>query len=271
MNDQEFRSKMEEKCGVDPKRRSRGRILTGLFLFFVGVLLLFKTANWIWFPAWFFTWPMLFIAFGIVSGLKHGFRGGGWVVLLIIGGLFLSNEIDPTLHLDRYAWPIVLIAIGIAFILRPGRDHRWRRWRYDNYNEPWQRTSDTSASTDNSSSVPGSYDGRDYVDITAVFGGVKKNILSKKFKGGDITSFMGGSEINLSQADFTGTIKLDVTNIFGGTKLILPSTWEVQNDITAVLGGVDDKRLVTGVTTDPEKLLILDGVCVFGGIEIRSF
>jgi hypothetical protein len=62
-----------------------------------------------------------------------------------------------------------------------------------------------------------------------------------------------------------------VTNVFGGTKLILPSTWEVQNDITAVLGGVDDRRQINGVIPDPNKVLMLDGVCVFGGIEIRSF
>src|SRR5690349_22431252 len=43
---------------------------------------------------------------------------------------------------------------------------------------------------------------RSFIDVTAVFGGIKKNVLSKNFKGGDITSFMGGSEIDLSQADF---------------------------------------------------------------------
>ena len=100
---------------------------------------------------------------------------------------------------------------------------------------------------------------------------MKKNHLGKNFKGGDIVSFMGGSEIDLSQADINGHVKIDVTNVFGGTKLVVPPTWDVQNDIAAVFGGVDDKRQLTSTPLHPNKVLILDGTCVFGGIEIRSF
>lgn len=275
MNDQEFKNRIEERWGGDPRMRSRGRALTGVLIFFIGVLLLLKTANIVWFPHWFFTWPMIFIAIGLISGVKHGFRGGFWLIFLAIGGVFLANEIDPTYHMDRYVWPIILIAIGIAFILRPKRHHRWHRWKEQRYGSGWQQQSGTeNASTDANRTIgtmPGDYDRRDFIDITAIFGGVKKNVLSKNFKGGDITSFMGGSEIDLSQSDFSGRIVVDVTNIFGGTKLIVPPTWDVQNDITAIFGGVDDKRQISGVTLDPNKVLVLDGTCMFGGIEIRSF
>jgi predicted membrane protein len=251
--------------------RSRGRVLTGVLLFFIGLLLLLKTSKLIWFPGWFFTWPMILIAVGLFTGLKHGFRGGAWLVLLFIGGLFLANEMDPTWQMDRFIWPIVFIAIGIGFILRPRRHHHWRQWRRYHYESKWQQQPDTVGSITNADAAAGDYDRRDFIDITAVFGGVKKNVLSKNFKGGDITSFMGGSEIDLSQSDFSGKIVIDVTNIFGGTKLIVPSSWDVQNDITAIFGGVDDKRQMNGVTLDPNKVLVLDGTCMFGGIEIRSF
>lgn len=270
MNDQEFKNKIEERWGGDPRMRSRGRALTGVLLFCIGILLLLKTANLVFFPAWFFTWPMIFIAIGIFSAFKHGFRGGFWFIFLLMGGLFLANEIDPSFHLDRYVWPIVLIAVGIGFILRP-RHHHWRRWRGHYYQTRWQQEPEAAGSSQIAGGMPGDYDKRDFIDITAVFGGIKKNVLSKNFKGGDITSFMGGSEIDLSQADFNGTIRIDVTNVFGGTKLILPPTWDVQNDITAIFGGVDDKRQISGVATDTGKTLILDGTCMFGGIEIRSF
>ena len=82
---------------------------------------------------------------------------------------------------------------------------------------------------------------------------------------------MGVSEIDLTQADFTGRIRMDVTNIFGGTKLIVPPTWDIENDITAIFGGVDDKRKIHGVNMDANKVLVLDGTCMFGGIEIRSY
>ncbi len=107
---------------------------------------------------------------------------------------------------------------------------------------------------------------------------LKKNGVSEMNKvhsmireGGDIINFMGGSEINLTQADFTGTVKIDTTNIFGGTKLVVPSNWDVQSEVVAIFGGVDDKRQLTGNPVDPKKLIIIDGFCLFGGIEIRSF
>ena len=269
MNEQEFKNRMEERWGGDPRMRSRGRVLTGLLLFFIGILLLLRTANVVFFPNWFFTWPMMLIVVGLFSAMKHGFRGGAWIVFFFIGGIFLANEIDPTMHMERYVWPVVLIALGIGFILRPKHRH-WRRW--NRYNSGWQRPSESNTSSSQTvGTMPGDFDRRDFIDITAVFGGVKKNVLSKNFKGGDITSFMGGSEIDLSQADFTGTIRIDATNVFGGTKLIIPPTWDVQNDLTAVFGGVDDKRQISGVTLDTSKILVLDGTCIFGGIEIRSF
>lgn len=108
------------------------------------------------------------------------------------------------------------------------------------------------------------------VDVTAIFSGVKRRVLSKNFLGGDITAFMGGAEIDLTQADIHGTTVMDITTIFGGVKLIVPPDWDVQSHATAVFGGVEDKRY-THVAVQANKVLVLDGVAVFGGIEIRSY
>ncbi|HMG67070.1 MAG TPA: LiaF domain-containing protein, partial [Chitinophagaceae bacterium] len=111
----------------------------------------------------------------------------------------------------------------------------------------------------------------DYIDSTSIFGGIKKNVISKNFKGGDITNIMGGSEIDLTQADINGTVTIDLTQIFGGTKLIVPSNWQVKTQMAAIFGGVEDKRSLQNVTIDPNKKLVLDGTSIFGGIEIRSY
>ena len=81
---------------------------------------------------------------------------------------------------------------------------------------------------------------------------------------------MGGAEINLSQADIQGTAALDITQIMGGTKIIVPSNWEIRSQLTSVFGNIEDKRQNIGVT-DPQKVLIIDGTSVFGGIEIRNY
>jgi predicted membrane protein len=105
-----------------------------------------------------------------------------------------------------------------------------------------------------------------------VFGGVKKNVVSKNFKGGEINNVFGGSEINLTQADFTGIITLEINNVFGGTKLIVPSHWQLKSEITAVMGGVEDRRNIqpnSGIV--PDKILIINGNTFFGGIDIRNY
>ncbi|MEO7266014.1 MAG: DUF5668 domain-containing protein [Ferruginibacter sp.] len=267
---EEFKNKTEERWGRQNNRNPHGRVWAGLLLLAIGVLLLLRTGDILFLPWWFFTWPMILIGFGILSGIKHGFRGGGWIIMIVIGSLFLINEMDPTLNLKRYIGPIAIIAVGLLFILRPKRNRFYRNNNYPG-NDGGQNTLVTAAPGFNNDTENTSNDRRDFIDVTAVFGSVKKNVLSKTFKGGDIVSFMGGSEINLSQSDFSSKVTLDITNIFAGTKLIIPPTWDVQSDITAIFGGVDDKRQFAGVVVDPNKVLILDGTCLFGGIEIKSY
>ena len=267
---EDFKNEVERRWGRHQRRSRRGRVWAGFFLLLVGGLLLLKTLNILFFPAWFFTWPVFLVAIGLFIGAKHGFRGGFWLIPILIGALLFANQANPSLRLDRFIAPFIIIAIGLVFIFRPKR-HDWRKWKRDG--AEWQEGKTTAPASNNLAGDTNAYtaDRRDFIDVTAVFGGVKKNVLSKNFHGGDIVSFMGGSEIDLTQADFTGRITIDATNIFGGTKLIVPPTWDVQSDITAIFGGVDDKRQISGVNLDPNKVLILDGTCMFGGIEIRSF
>ena len=103
-----FKKRIEERWGH--KKRGHGRLWTGLFLLGIGGLLLLKTANILIFPPWFFTTPVLLIAIGLFIGLRHNFRGPVWIILMLIGGLILADRIDPTLNLDRYMWPMILIS-----------------------------------------------------------------------------------------------------------------------------------------------------------------
>lgn len=269
MNEQQFEQNIEQRWQKFEQRKHKGRIWAGLMLLLIGVLLFVRAANLAVFPNWFFTWPVLLIGIGIFSALKNRFRGPGWLVMLLIGGFALAGDLAPEYHLDRYTWPAIFVFIGLAFLLRPKKSKRWGHWNYEDRAQ-WDYRRHMPATEGFQSERFA--DRGDFVDVTAVFSGVKKNILTKNLKGGDVTSFMGGSEIDMTQADFSGTIHIDVTNVFGGTKLIIPSSWEVQSDITAVFGGVDDKRQTNGAATpNPDKVLVLDGTCVFGGIEIRSF
>src|SRR5690606_41272345 len=98
-----------------------------------------------------------------------------------------------------------------------------------------------------------------------------RSIFAKNFKGGDLTAIFGGNELNLAQADFTGTAVLEVVNIFGGTTIVVPANWHIKHEMVNIFGGTDDKRVSAPPENEPSKVLILNGLSIFGGVEIKSF
>jgi predicted membrane protein len=109
----------------------------------------------------------------------------------------------------------------------------------------------------------------DFLNVTAILGGTKKIIVSKNFQGGEILTFMGGAEINLVQADIQGRAVLDVSQVMGGIKLLVPANWTVISEMAVILGGIDDKRLL--VTQAQDKILVIKGTSLMGGLEISSY
>lgn len=247
------------------------RVWSGLVLVAAGVLLLaYKMGAPI--PHWVFTWPVLLISIGLLTGIKSRFHNPGAFIMIIIGGIFLIDQTSPELNFHNYIVPAILISVGLVYILRPRQN--WsgmskRNWRHMHYYNP-PPANPTALNYIGTKNNP-QEDNAEYVEINTAFGGVKKIILSKNFKGGEINNFMGGTEINLMKADIQHPITLEINNVFGGTKLIVPSNWDVKNEVTAIFGGIEDKRIINTGITDPEKIIILKGACVFGGIEVTNY
>lgn len=247
------------------KRPGQNRIWIGFFIVTIGVLFLLRQMG-VPFPNWFFSWPMLFIGAGLFIGITENFRDGGWLVPILFGGVFLIDRIIPEFSFRNYLWPIVIIAIGLYLVLRPKKNNKNNPWQLTNQDAPtkWEEPVTTAEVADNTG-------GQEYIDATAVFGGVNKMVLSKNFKGGEIFTFMGGTNLNLTQADITQPISIETTNIFGGTKIIIPPSWDIQSEVVTIFGGVDDKRQINAAAIDRNKVVRLTGTCLFGGIEIKSF
>jgi predicted membrane protein len=232
----------------------------GLTLLGVGVLILLRNLD-LPLPSILFSWPMILIVIGLVIALKEGFKGSSWVVLMSLGGFFLFMKLYPEWELRNFIAPAILIAIGLSFILRRKTPviEKKKDFTMD------QSFNTYSAATE----VPGSTEEADLIDVAAVFGAVKKNVYSKNFQGGEAVSIFGGSEINLMHADFNGTIKLEIVNIFGGTTLFIPAHWQIRSEATAIFGAIEDKRQrPAGISTD--KVLVIEGFVMFGGIDIKS-
>lgn len=255
----------EEKIYNKPEPK-RNRIWAGMFVIAVGLLFLADRLG-ASFPEWLFSWPMILIAFGLFAGIRHGFRSGGWIVLLIIGSIFLFDQVyDGSVDLIPFLLPGLLIIIGLLIALRP-----WRNKRHPHHGGCGsfrERRRHYRESRGDRESMPAN---EDFLEAVSVFGGSQKNIFSKNFKGGDVTAIFGGNDLNLTQADFTGTVVLEVVNIFGGTTIMVPSNWQIKDEMVNIFGGTDDKRAAVPPADQPSKILIISGVSVFGGVEIKNF
>jgi predicted membrane protein len=262
MKEEQFKTEVRRRWGHERSHRSRN--MAGLIFLVIGAVLLAR-ASGVEFPVWMFSWPMILIMIGLYVGTRNGFRSPAPYILFIIGGVFLAESALTDLHLKPYLWPVSFILIGLFIIFRPRRKWKGAENHWSNTGETGEPS--TAEQDWESTAMP---DHNDVIDITTVFGGVKKKVLSKQFRGGDIVSIMGGTEVDLSQADFKGKVIIDNFTMFGGTKLIIPADWSVQSEAVAIFGGIDDKR-PSAVNHDPSKIIFLEGTCLFGGIEIKSF
>ena len=149
------------------------------------------------------------------------------------------------------------------------RDWRKRGMDWHDAATDWRNTNMESDYRKKHAQSQPSFFQEDYIDASSSFGFSCKKMLSKNFKGGHITTFMGHTEIDFTEADISGNVRLDVTQIMGATKIIVPAHWEIRSDVNAVMAGFEDKREETAIT-NPEKVLLIVGTVVCGGIEVRT-
>ena len=219
-------------------------ILAGLFILLNQLDLLSPTVANV-----FISWQMLLIAIGLYNVLFSESRVFGFI-LIVVGGFFLLPEIFTLpYNFRRNFWPVLLILVGIFILFKAGV--------LGNRN-----SMDRSV-------VQGELE---FFDEVNIFSGSEKKINYKNFKGGKITSIFGGSDIDLTGSEMApGKNVLEVFYMFGGSSIRVPHDWVVVNNVTAILGGFSDKR-TNPVLTDSgaEKVLVIQGLVIFGGGEIKS-
>ncbi len=227
-----------------PNRHNTGRVIGGIVLLMVGMAIMLRQLD-VDMPYWLFSWPMILVVIGLYIGGRDAFKPGGWMVVALVGVVFLVEDVldDYDMDFARYFWPLIIISIGLYMIFKPRQ-----RKSYDN----------TIASDD-------------YFNSTAIFGGTKNNVISKNFKGGEISTFFGGTDLNLSQADFQGSVVIHSTTAFGGVNIIAPANWNIKSEVVFIFGGMEDKRPQPNGGTDLNKTLVLKGTCIFGGVDVKSF
>lgn len=261
-------------------------------------------------PAWLFSWPVLLVALGLFSGLASGFRNMMSFVLMFIGAVFIArNHFLPDVPLDRYVWPVILIFVGVLFLVKRhnweeqrdwGRQkmeeklrdiarerHKWRAASWDAPHCPAGGAENPGSAMEADPEIPADTppppppapagpkqekwnQAEDWLDVTTIFGGAKRHVISKNFKGGDLTNLCGGTVIDLTHADIQGTVVIDLVAIWGGIKLAVPPNWQVRMNLTHLMAGTDDRRMNRAPVSDPNKILVLTGTVLMAGVEISD-
>jgi len=110
------------------------------------------------------------------------------------------------------------------------------------------------------------------IDIFSIFGNKTKYIKSGNFLGGKTTSIFGDLKIDLRNCQINNNvIELDTLTLFGATGFNIPNDWEVIIKMTTLFGGLDDQRTSQQKLEDEsKKILVLKGIVLFGGFEIRN-
>lgn len=243
---------------------STNRLWGGLILLAIGIIFFLRNFG-IDIPYWVISWRTLLIAIGLYIGFKRNFKGAAWLIFVLVGAYFIIEDIGD-FDFSSYYFAMIFIALGLYLILKPKADPL-KKW---NLKHSGHASVESPLTLDSAKEIP-SADQSDIIDSVNVFGGAHQRIYSKNLQGGDVVAIFGGCELNLSHSDFKDTITLEVVAIFGGIKIIVPPNWEIKSEAAAIFGGIDDKRAVAPFGEGPRKILVIKGLALFGGVDIKNY
>ncbi len=216
-----------------PAAKISVKLVIGIFFTLLGVLLTLDNLDLADADRFLPYWPVVLIAIGILKLRDRRSRTFA-VLAIVVGALFLTD-------LFRFSifdyWPIALIFAGLALVARAFGF----------------RTSHLSSQSDST--------------IWAIFGVRKEKISARNYAGGRIIAFMGGCELDLTNADIEqGSAELEVIVVWGGIEIKVPEGWEVIGNTVPIMGGAD----IRTKAAPGGRRLIVNGLALMAGIDIKS-
>ena len=226
-----------------PSFRLTPHLMFGLLIILVGIVFTLDNLDIADAHDYLRYWPagLILIGAGKLWQVRQGYGSPVGGVLFLIAGSWLllhSFELITVSFFDF--WPVLLIVAGSMIV--------WQgiRGRHHAAIGPTDET----------------------INAIAILAGVNRGSNSASFRGGELTAFMGGCEIDLRNAAVNGEAVIDVFAMWGGIEIRVPENWSVIGRVTPVMGGFEDKtRAPQGAST---HRLVIRGVVIMGGVEVKN-
>ena len=233
---------MEPQSDRQPVRLT-AHLVFGLMIILVGVAFTLDNLNIAHAENYLRYWPVGVLAIGLTKIWQSRAGEGNpiaGVLLSMFGAWMLLDTLDYVdVNIGDF-WPLLLVFVG-AMIVWQGIRGRQQR-------------------------VAGTV--HDTINAVAILSGVNRGSNSTAFKGGELTAFMGGCEVDLRNAAINGEAVIDVFAMWGGIEIRVPENWTVIGRVTPLMGGVEDKTRAPQAAT--AHRLIIRGMVIMGGIEIKN-
>jgi predicted membrane protein len=242
---------------MDKKHFFTGRrFFFGFILLMIGLVMILERSGILSWEVYDFllSWKMLLIAIGAFV-FFNGNRGAG-IIVMGVGAFFMIPDIfEDYEQIKRFFWPALLLLIGISFMFG-NRHRRFHKMQKMNFKDLGNHEVNN-----------------DFFDELVIFGAKEINMSSKNLLGGRSTAIFGGIEVDLRQSEISADgCSIDLTTMFGGNTLKVPNDWTILNRITTIFGGYSDLRVKDPTyQPNPSKTIVITGVCIFGGTEVRNF
>ena len=240
----------------------------GLAIVLIGMSLLLYNAGVIPFNPLARYWPVLLILFGVMNLMTQSGRFFGFL-LILAGGFLQLNKLGLTHLTFADLWPVALIAIGLLLMWGSLETRGFIRAKKRVLSDFRDQVAGAVGGTTGGTDIPPGA-----LNAVAIFGGCERRISSKNFRGGKATAVLGGIELDFRDADIdseNGEAVLEINCVLGGVEIRVPETWHVHSRSVPVLGGYEDTSRQTGDASGGKpKTLVITGMVVLGGVEIRN-
>jgi predicted membrane protein len=214
------------------------KLIAGLFFIALGVLMAADNLDLINAETLLRYWPVVILLIGLETLMDRGRRLAGAIMTLLGASLLAYNA--GWIHFSIFdLWPLLLIGAGVAMVSR----------------SLGVRAAATPAATSERGT------------IIAILNTAKIANTSRDFTGARVFAFMGGCELDLTNASIgTSPAIVEVFAMWGGIEIYVPDDWEVVGEVIPVMAGFEVK---TSPVAAPQKKLIVRGAALMAGIEVK--